>query len=249
MSPVVQFTSIGSMGRFGNMLFQWCTARKFAELSHCELENPYWIGEEVFDIPNRRPSRRVPKLGADHLPWGRQNVDLYGYFQFQDAVSRWTRTELKQWLKIKAKWTERFPKPSEPYIAAHVRRGDYTTVHARHYCLVSENSYVNACGQFGLDASKIVWVREDNPQKCPDLDEQGLDFLPDFMTLVNADVILRANSTFSWWAAVLSDAKIYSPVVEARIGLKDVNFVEGNWPRMVDNANTGGRLTDLHLPE
>jgi hypothetical protein len=62
----------------------------------------------------------------------------------------------------------------------------------------------------------------------------GLEFMRDFMDLYNADVLFRANSTFSWWAGTLGNAKVYSPIVDGLTGhQKDVKFVEGNWPRCV----------------
>jgi hypothetical protein len=62
-----------------------------------------------------------------------------------------------------------------------------------------------------------------------------------------ADVVLRANSTFSWWAALLGRGRVFSPLVEDRIGDQTVEFVEGNWPRMCDTKNGSARLTDLHI--
>jgi hypothetical protein len=57
-----------------------------------------------------------------------------------------------------------------------------------------------------------------------------------------------ANSTFSFWAATLGNAKVYSPVIRGVRGGKPdayAEFVEGNWPVMADNHPN----TDLHLKE
>ena len=73
----------------------------------------------------------------------------------------------------------------------------------------------------------------------------GLPFLEDFILMMNADVVLRANSSFSWWAATLGRGRILSPLVEDRTGMQDVEFVEGNWPKMVNSHN----ITDLQLKD
>lgn len=66
------------------------------------------------------------------------------------------------------------------------------------------------------------------------IEDPTLEFLPDFFVLMNADVLFRANSTFSFWAALLGDVVTYSPVVEGKTGLRtDIDFVYGNHPKMI----------------
>ncbi|NJO65432.1 MAG: hypothetical protein HC836_47265 [Richelia sp. RM2_1_2] len=145
-----------------------------------------------------------------------------------------------------------FPKIKEYYIAAHLRRGDYLTKFAKIYCTVSKKSYFMACDKFNLDKSKIVWISEESPQDSKIIIDKDIEFLTDFFILLNADVILRANSTFSWWAGVLGNSKIYSPVVGSKVGMHDVDFVEGNWPMMLDaknNLNYPTFHSDLKLRE
>jgi hypothetical protein len=80
------------------------------------------------------------------------------------------------------------------------------------------------------------------------LDDRGLGFLTDFFSVMHADVVLRANSTFSWWAALLGRCRVFSPLVEDRTGYQTVEFVEGNWPRICDPKNCNTLVTDLHIP-
>lgn len=249
MNGVVSISCLGSLGRLGNQFFQYSVARKYAEIARCIFQTPSWIGETLFNIAGTRINSNLHRLPSDELPWGRPNVDLLGYFQFQEAVSKLKRSELRNWFNFKDEFKNRFPKKRPYYIAAHVRRGDYVTQYASKYCTITEESYLNACDKFGLDKSQLIWVREDNPQKDEEMERRGLGFLPDFMTLLNADVILRANSTFSWWAGTLGNGKVYSPLVEARTGTHTVDFVAENWPRMVDSSNVGGKVSDLHLAE
>ncbi len=75
---------------------------------------------------------------------------------------------------------------------------------------------------------------------------RGYEFLRDFFALYNADILFRANSTFSWWAATLGNAQneVYSPVVEGLVGYQNqVKFVKGNWPRCVSMNS----VSDYHI--
>lgn len=261
-SNIVSISSLGSYGRWGNCLSQYSAAKKYAEMHNCRLQTPEWVGEKVFEINSERISTVLPTVEHDLLPWGRQNINLHGYFQNQDIVSKMSRKELKSWFRIQERWKKRFPKKKPFYVACHLRRGDYCSVFSDVFCTVSENSYFNCLQSLGIQKEDVVFVGDSIPETANDLKGMGikhsapagdwgydLEFLPDFMTLVNADIILRANSTFSWWAATLSNAKVYSPLVENKTGFQDVNFIEGNWPKIADPKNCGTHITDLYLPE
>lgn len=77
--------------------------------------------------------------------------------------------------------------------------------------------------------------------------EVFFDFFPDFLLLIFARTIFRGNSAFSWWGAFLSDAKVYSPVIQSKpIEKKEkfhvqnsVAFVEGNYPHFMGSLAEG----------
>jgi hypothetical protein len=123
------------------------------------------------------------------------------------------------------------PKAGQPYSAAHVRRGDY--VHdpfvSANYCIVSDESYERAIEQFDIP-EPIYRVQEGARPVPPELEAQRLSFIPDFLLLRDATHLLRANSSFSQWSSWLGNAKTYAPVVEDKVGLQTVEFVEGNHP-------------------
>ena len=247
MSSVVSVSCLGNFGRFGNQLFQYAVARKFAELHGARLETPAWIGQQLFHIDDPPISRPLPRMPLDHLPWGRVDVDLFGFFQFQEAVDQLSVGELRRWFAFRPEWTSLFERPRPYYIAANLRRGDYRD-YQHIFAIVTKQSYLNACERFGLDPGALVWVCEEMRQPNPVLDDRGFGFLTDFFTVMHADVALRANSTFSWWAALLGDCRTFSPLVEDRTGYQTVEFVEGNWPRICDSKNTDTLVTDLHVP-
>ena len=156
------------------------------------------------------------------------------------------------------------------YFVAHLRRGDvvldnYDGAHSA----VEKISYDREIVKLGLDGKNVIWICEDptiatrhrwyhsggdngwsypSGQKRLRDDDTVYDFLPDFLTMYFAAVILRGNSSFSWWAAELSNAEVFSPVVADRPeGMKgphwiDCPFIQGNSPNFM-----GRRFDNLML--
>jgi hypothetical protein len=182
----------------------------------------------------------LPRTAQDCIPWGEVNVDLFGYFQKAECLSILSRAQLRHWLQIRPEWEAEVQFPRMPYVAAHLRRGDYVSRYSSVYCVVSRESYIRACEQFALDVTQLTWVSEETPHPFPDLQ---LEFLSDFLILKHAAVLLRSNSTFSFWAGVLSDGRVFSPIVDGLRGEHDVPFVPGNRPKCVDICD------DLDIPD
>ena len=147
------------------------------------------------------------------------------------------------------------------YDVAHLRRDDisdaqYNRTHIQGYSVISRDSYRQAFKRFGYEEDAIEWVSDDYTGKWHagrGIRARGgweyptgshyypglmFDWLTDFLKLYFARTIFRANSSFSWWAAMLSPtARVFSPVIDkAHIygvdGLEEisVDFVEGNHP-------------------
>ena len=234
MSRIVQCSTMGCGGRFGNQLFSFVFAKAYAEKYDAELQVPAnWIGRDLFiGLDDISPIiKRLPKTQLDEIPNGRVNIDLWGYYQFEEAFDFLSYSKIKKWLQFKDKWKNMFPKIKDYYIACHLRRGDYETKYSHIYCTVSIESYERALKQRGYNMSDVIWVTEENAlinRDCP------YDFLPDFFTLMNSDVLFRSNSTFSVWASILGDSMTFAPYVENITGInQDVRFRFGNWHRLL----------------
>jgi hypothetical protein len=163
--------------------------------------------------------------------FGRKDIDLKGYFQHQIFLDFYSRAEAREWLKLKPQFERYAPDIGIEYSAAHIRKGDYVNDPglSRLYCDISEVSYDSAIDHFEIP-KPVFRVCEGWRAPPPELQQQGLGWLPDWLLLRDAAHLLRANSTFSWWAGVLGNGKVYAPFVSDWVGPQDVPFFEGNWP-------------------
>lgn len=228
---IIQFRQLGKFGRFGNQIFQYLFARAYAEQHDATLEIPHWIGEKIFkDVAHPTPSKMLPTL--EELPEdGRVDINFHGYCQGGKFLSYLSESKIREWLQFEDKWVEMFSVMGSLAIA-HLRRGDYQSKWKDVFCVISKNSYLNACNKFGIEKASLSWKSEEMQVKWRYVDED-LIFLPDFFDMINAKHLFRANSTFSFWAGFFNKNKVYSPLVENKVGECDVDFVEGNWPKIV----------------
>ncbi len=90
-------------------------------------------------------------------------------------------------------------------------------------------------------------LSEEEPTPHAPFIPDDLSFIVDFYRMVQAPTLLRANSSFSWCAALLGNGLVLSPVIDGLEGGKKhlCKFVAGNWPRF---ANFDF-VTDLRVDE
>lgn len=230
------------MGGLGNQLHTYAFARAYAERYGCQLQVDHWIGQDIFEISDPPiTARGLPERTEFNVQPGEVDILFATYAQSQRAMN-YTRSQAKKWFTLKPSIRETLqhhvPTPAHVW---HIRRynlGGFTDV--------SQASYEAASTAAGFDPKLFFIVSEETKHPCPDLPESVRDFLPDFFMLMNAKVLFRANSTFSWWAHVLADEsqRVFAPLVHGLpSGICDCQFVEGNVPRCGDFAFT----SDLHL--
>ena len=208
---MVTVSCLGINGRFGNQLFQYAYARAYAESIGAQLKTPDWIGRHIFiDINEEIMDKKAGD--STESPVG-DNVDLFGYFQQPSHISLLSRKKLKEWFRFK----EEIDAPCLDLVF-HKRRGDY--FHFQDvFGIVSDKSYEDAAIEFGFDPNTALVLDDSRPHDL---------MLYDFACMINAKNLFRANSTFSWWAGVLGNGNVYSPIVGDRTGLIDVKFAKNN---------------------
>jgi len=242
---IVQFSQLGNFGRFGNQLFQYAFARAYAEKYNATLEIPNWIGEKVFEnVTHSKISRKLPRTKVDVIDFGEVNIDLFGYFQTKECFDILSEHKIREWFAFR----DVFQKYLEPKdeMMAHLRLGDYTTLWPNIFCVITKESFINACEEFGMSSGKLGWCSEEYPRACPELnsicysktpnsmygvnqyEDRGISFLCDFFKMINSRVLFRSNSSFSFWAGFFQNREVYSPVVKGKVGVQDVSFVKGN---------------------
>lgn len=233
------------LGRLGNGLFQYCHARAYAEKHGHELRFGDWIGRKIFDIPNHPQIQESYAEQISELSLQPEHADKSfewkGYAQHQDCLI-YTRGQVREWLRFKKDIQQRLDDCCIPVggVVAHRRVGDLI---GYGYPVVSKKSYEVAAEQFGFDPWLMVFVTEENPIRCENF--CCPEFLPDFYRMMQASVLFRGNSCFSFWAAVIGDAQVFSPNIDGLEGGRehDVKFSPGNHHRFANLAF----VTDLHL--
>lgn len=252
----VQISCLGKLGRFGNSLYQYAFARAYAEEHGAILETNDWIGRKLFENINEPIIKTfLPRTSKGGIPWGRTGFDLYGYYQSQECLNIMNASKVREWYTFKDKWHKLFPyknatcgrhgwdtailggKVDYRPVVAYLRRGDYVAKYKNYYCIVGKQSYKKAFLKFGIDPTKVYWITgETEDPLCPEAKAIGAEYLPNFFILMNSDHFFRANSTFCLWAGFLGKGRVYGPVVGDLVGERQVDFVQGNHPRIAGKA-------------
>jgi len=233
--------SLSLQGRAGNQSLQFLFAWHYARVHEFKFECGPWVGEALFDLPkyDRPTPAYLPRYSEldlakmDDPP--SESFEFRGYAQTQFCADYYNKRTVQRLFTIRpevARVCER-RRPENESIVIHRRVGDLI---GYGYPAVSWLSYVRACEEYGFDINKAVVLSEENPTPHDDLPDE-LAFAPDFYRMIKAKTLLRANSTFSFLAAILSHGLVLSPVIEGLAGGKEhdnVPFVAGVWPRFAN---------------
>ena len=161
--------------------------------------------------------------------WFYENVklsEIRTYFKFTEEVKN---TDLYK----------RLEDAQGTYDVAHFRRTDIARKnYVGGHSMVSKKSYYDAFNKFNVNGENVIWVSDEQNigWKCkeaiPHISGKKISWLPDFLKIMFARKIFRSNSSFSLWAAWLSNAEVFAPWLHEYSPGKEVdfNFVEGNHP-------------------
>ena len=133
-------------------------------------------------------------------------ITLHGYFQSEKHFSDY-RDDLKSEFRLRdPKYPEKL---DDDYIGIHVRRGDYLTYSLIHP-VCSMQYYEEGLASL---PDKPVKIFSDDPEWCVKHfkgDRFNIctgNFIEDFELMSKCTYNIIANSSFSWWAAWLSNSK------------------------------------------
>jgi hypothetical protein len=158
------------------------------------------------------------------------------------------------------------------YDVVHLRRGDISELNfVGSHSMISKESYYKQLDILKINRSEVIWVTESEKDRsinkwntisqghrwkypsgemyCPII---FLDFLPDFLNMLFARTLLRGNSSLSWWAAFLSTAVVYSPIIKPK-PLENKNkyycleteFIKGNYPHFMGSKLEADCFNDI----
>ncbi len=153
-----------------------------------------------------------------------KNCKYVGYFQ-SELFFKENKELIKDNFKIKKKLLinvrSYFNLSKKPIIAVHIRRTDYINYGDERLGGINMtlplSYYYNAFSKIeNLDTYQIIYISDDIEFVKKNLKQKGLfisnSLIIDFQILLTAEIIITANSSFSWWAAYLSNAKrVLSP--------------------------------------
>lgn len=178
---------------------------------------------------------------------GQKTTSVEGYFQsWRYFSSMDARVELLTALKAKSSaWFQESSKElkKEKPLVIHVRRGDFLRAENRSLGVLSKD-YFNKIARLNPDRS--IWIFSDSTQESlaqfhaikgvtrivlPPSESDPIDSL---LLMSEAEVLGISNSTFSWWAGILTDpsSQIYAPGKWFEQRSDPVDLIPLNWHRI-----------------
>ena len=222
----------------GNATMCWLFAKAHAERVGAELVTKPWIGQKVWNLTEREPTAQedaFPVRSDVDLQPDETNVVIRAYAQHQRGMI-YTKTQAREWLKFRYSLDEVLTVASSALATwcthiAHRRVGDFKGKGSL-WPIVSQKSIEQVFESMVPEsvAHTLIVSQEEPLSMNPKMPEE-LSMLGDFMALVEAKrVLIRSNSSFSWVAALLSDAEVWSPRIDGLTGgvEADVAFERGN---------------------
>lgn len=230
----ISFNQLGNFGHVGNQMFQYAALKGLAVKHNYEFSMPpknkfgtdYLVRSNLYDIfylssleEKNMLITNNPTIEEKHFHFDENffnncpdNINLIGYYQSYKYFEH-IKNELLEDFTFKIQKTLL----DIPYVAIHVRRGDYVG-QPQFHPTCSIDYYAEAMSHFPehnflIFSDDIGWCKQqDIFKKCffSEKSDAGTDLF--LMSIAEHNII--ANSSFSWWAAWLnknSSKKVIAP--------------------------------------
>ncbi len=203
------------------------------------------LGDSFAKTNNKFLPKEIGFVDPRHIE--HEMTSLEGYFQsWRYFSSIGDRTELLTVLTEKSShWfdeTLKDLKKDKPLVI-HVRRGDFLRAENRSLGVLSKE-YFDKIAE--LNPDRPIWVFSDSsPENLIEFKQiKGVtrivvppaeaDPIDSLLLMASADVLGISNSTFSWWAGILSspDSQIYVPEKWFERRSDPIDLIPHNWHRI-----------------
>jgi hypothetical protein len=152
------------------------------------------------------------------IPMSNRKIFLRGYFQswkyFEDQIPSF-RSALSQFRSSNQEFMQlQSTLEREPWVAVHLRRGDYL-FHKATFSIIGKEYYEKALKKIYSTCGVLrVVVFTDSPEFVDEVlpnhdlvisNTAQLSSMENMILMSNANALIGANSTFSWWAGLTMD--------------------------------------------
>jgi hypothetical protein len=152
-TPVLSFSTLGKLGRFGNQLFQYAFLKCYTQAHQLRIETGEWCGQKLFGIQDPPVARAYrPFVEFEHqpfhlsqpIPLGRsgiiKNFDLQGHCLHDTQYFKTYQSQIRQLFKPLPAIEEpllaqvnRLKAAGHTLVGIHLRHGDYKTFEEDHF--------------------------------------------------------------------------------------------------------------------
>jgi len=206
-------------GRIGNRLFMYAAGRIIAEEMGYDLcaepiegfkgtEDPV-RGEHHESPVQMLLPREHPKVADIVADKSRRKIVLKSYMQEYEHI-KGRAEDIKRWFRI-----PEGKKANKDSVLVHVRLGDLATLG----WAPSMTYFTDVIDQNFSGRKIVVATDEPGSRHLSALDKYNPtyaegDHLEHFRLLTTASNLIIGTSTFSWWAAFLSEARVFAPLMK-----------------------------------
>ncbi|MEK7536912.1 MAG: alpha-1,2-fucosyltransferase [Patescibacteria group bacterium] len=195
--------------------------------SYTKLDALLWLFSKNIKLPQTQSLESLYEKPKD-------NISLYAYLQdeFSLQLLKQNREKIKDWFTFNEKIQKEFQKQTKdlkPWIGVHIRRGDYIKLGISLPVSQYKSKLDEILKQLPNykvfiatnDRNIISEFKDYNLLKASNPLSDIPDYVFDFWMLVNSEWIIGGGSTFSWWAAFLSDKDYYHSPLLTNFWTKD----------------------------
>jgi hypothetical protein len=229
------FSRIGSYGRLGNQLFQYCLSKAVSLKLNCDLYLHDNHDLKTYFNPEKIKYKSLKDSNLDFKTFSekkdfvydssvfsiKEPTDFFGYFQhidyFKDFIFEifYTIEPQSQAFKEALSFIRTYSNDFDNCCSVHIRRGDYLEVRNKNVFQYLDKNYYQTI-LHNIPKNTTVFILSDDidyvKDEFQDFDHYNTIIFVDhknpiinFYIMYICRINIIANSTFSYWASLLSD--------------------------------------------